>query len=72
MMDYTTYTQYNIRKIYKINAMDYITLKLKELGFFYVEPESKKIGGFNIDIYATAPTSWAKYVKKSFWRSNFN
>jgi len=66
MMDYTAYTQYEIRKIYESDARDYITPKLKELGFSYVDPESKKIGGFNIDIYATAPTSRAKYIKKAF------
>jgi len=53
MMDYTAYTQYEIRKIYENDARDYITPKLKELGFSYMEPEPKKIGGFNIDIYAT-------------------
>lgn len=72
MIDYTTYAQYEIRKIYESNPMDYITSKLKELGFSYVEPEPKKIGSFNIDIYAIALTSQAIYVTKSFWRSNFN
>lgn len=66
MMEYTAYTDYEIRKLYENNARDFITPKLKEMGFTYIEPTEKKIGGYAVDIFASAPTSRANYRKKAF------
>jgi len=65
MMEYTAYTDYEIRKIYEKDARNFITPILKEKGFTYVEPEVKKIGDYNVDIFATSPTSRTKYRKKA-------
>jgi hypothetical protein len=66
MMDYTTYTKYEIRKIYEKDAREFITPKLKDKGFNFVETDEKEIGGYNLDIYASAPTSRTSYRKKAF------
>lgn len=66
MMEYTAYTDYEIRKLYEKDARNYISPKLKEMGFKYIEPGVKKIGGYNVDIFASAPTSRAKYRKQAF------
>ena len=66
MMEYTAYTDFEIRNLYEKNARDFMTVKLKELGFNFIEPTVKKIGGYNVDILATAPTSRTKYRKKAF------
>ena len=66
MMDYTAYSQYEIRKIYENDARDYITPKLKELGFPYIKHDVKKIGGYNVDIFAEASTDRTKYIPKAF------
>lgn len=66
MMEYTAYTDFEIRNLYEKNARDFIAIKLKEIGFSFIEPTVKKIGGYNIDILATAPTIRMKYRKKAF------
>ncbi len=66
MMEYTAYTDYEIRKLYENDARNYISPKLKEMGFKYIEAGVKKIGGYNVDIFASAPTSRAKYRKQAF------
>ncbi len=66
MMEYTAYTDYEIRKLYEKDARNFISPKLKELGFSHIEPDVKKIGGYDLDIYATAPTSRTKYRKQAF------
>ena len=66
MMEYTAYTDFEVRKLYEKDARNYISPKLKERGFKFIEPDVKKIGGYNVDIFATAPTSRAKYRKQAF------
>ena len=66
MMEYTAYTDYEIRNLYEKDARNYISPKLKKMGFKYIEPGVKKIGGYNVDIFASAPTSRAKYRKQAF------
>ena len=66
MMEYTAYNDYEIRKLYEKDARNYISPKLKEMGFKYIESGVKKIGGYNVDIFASAPTSRAKYRKQAF------
>ncbi|MFW9873966.1 MAG: hypothetical protein ACFFG0_12740 [Candidatus Thorarchaeota archaeon] len=66
MMDYTAYTDYEIRKLYEKGARSFISPKLKEWGFPHIEPDVKKVGGYDLDIFALAPTSRTKYQKKAF------
>ena len=66
MMEYTAYTGFEIRNLYEKNARAFMAIKLKELGFSFIEPTVKKIGGYNVDILATVPTSRTKYRKKAF------
>lgn len=66
MMDYTAYTEYEIRIIYEKDARDFITPQLKAKGFTHVEKNEKQIGGYNLDIFASAPTSRTNYRKKAF------
>ncbi|MFX1487981.1 MAG: helix-hairpin-helix domain-containing protein [Promethearchaeota archaeon] len=66
MMEYTAYTDYEIRKLYEKDARDYISPKLKEKGFKFIESDVKKIGGYNVDIFATEPTSRSKHRKQAF------
>jgi predicted flap endonuclease-1-like 5' DNA nuclease len=65
-MDYTYHTEYEIRKIYESDTREFMEDKLKSKGFIHLEPDVKKIGGYNLDIYATAPTHRSNYVKKAF------
>ncbi|MFX0072775.1 MAG: hypothetical protein ACFFAO_16965, partial [Candidatus Hermodarchaeota archaeon] len=66
MMEYTAYTDYEIRKLYENDARDFISPMLKDNGFTYIEPGVKNIGGYDLDIFASAPTSRTKYRKKAF------
>ncbi|MHA1284807.1 MAG: helix-hairpin-helix domain-containing protein [Promethearchaeota archaeon] len=66
MMEFTAYTEYEIRKLYEKDARAFITPILKEKGFINIEPNEKEIGGYHIDIFATAQTSRATHRKKAF------
>ena len=65
-MGYIGYSDYEIRKIYEEDARNYMKPFLNNKGFIYLEPEEKKIGGYDVDIFATAETNRAGYVKKAF------
>jgi len=65
-MDYTYHTDYEIRKIYENDTREYMKDRLKSKGFKHVSSEEKEIGGYDIDIYATASTHRSNYVKKAF------
>jgi hypothetical protein len=65
-MDFVGYTQYEIRKIYEDDARTYMKDILRSKGFVHLEPEEKKIGDYNIDIYATGPTRRSGFLTKAF------
>lgn len=65
-MGYVSYTEYDIRQMYEEEARNYMRDILRQKGFVYLEPEIKKIGGYNVDIYATESTNRAGYIKKAF------
>ncbi|MFX1504030.1 MAG: helix-hairpin-helix domain-containing protein, partial [Promethearchaeota archaeon] len=65
-MDFVGYTQYEIRQIYEDDARTYMKDILRSKGFVYLEPEVKKIGDYNIDIFATGPTRRSGYLTKAF------
>lgn len=64
-MDFVGYTKYEIRTIYEDNAREFIKDKLRKKGFKHLNPEVKKIGGYNVDIYATGSTHRSGYVPKA-------
>ena len=64
-MDYISYTDYDIRQIYEDDAREFIADILRQKGFIHIDLEVKKIGGYNVDIYATAETKRAGYIKKA-------
>jgi len=66
MMEYTAYTDYEIRKLYEKDARNYIAPTLKDKGFPHIESVEKKIGGYKVDIFASASTSRTKYRNKAF------
>lgn len=65
-MGYIGYTEYDLRQIYEEDARNYMKDKLKKKGYMHMEPDVKKIGGYNVDIFATAETNRTNYVKKAF------
>jgi len=65
-MDFVGYTKFEIRNIYEDDARTYMKDILKRKEFIHLKPKVKKIGGFNIDIYAMGPTHRSGYVTKSF------
>lgn len=65
-MDFVGYTKYEIRTIYEDNAREFMKDKLRKKGFKHLHPEVKKIGGYNIDVYATGSTHRSGYIPKAF------
>lgn len=65
-MEYVSYTEYDIRQIYEDDARDYMGNILREKGFIHIDSKEKKIGGYNVDIYATIGTQRAGYLNKAF------
>lgn len=65
-MDFVGYTKYEIRTIYEDSAREFMKDKLRKKGFKHLDSEVRKIGGFNIDIYATGSTHRSGYVPKAF------
>ncbi|MBD3213516.1 MAG: hypothetical protein GF311_12990 [Candidatus Lokiarchaeota archaeon] len=65
-MDFVGYTKFEIRKIFEDDARNYMTPRLKDKGFIHIESEPKKVGEYEIDIYAEKGTNRAGYVPKAF------
>lgn len=63
---YIGYTQYDIRQIYEEDARNHMKHILERKGFIYLEPEVTRVGGYDIDIYATGATKRTGHVKKAF------
>ncbi|MHA1648561.1 MAG: helix-hairpin-helix domain-containing protein, partial [Candidatus Helarchaeota archaeon] len=57
MMGYTSYSPEELRTLYESEARAYVKPILLKKGFVYLEDKPKKIGGYNIDIYASAETN---------------
>ncbi|MBD3215561.1 MAG: hypothetical protein GF311_23325 [Candidatus Lokiarchaeota archaeon] len=66
VMDFIGYTKYEIRLKYEDDARNYMSKLLKDRGFIHIEPEPKKIAGYEIDILATKGTNRAGYIPKAF------
>ncbi|MHA1777522.1 MAG: hypothetical protein ACTSWC_12165, partial [Promethearchaeota archaeon] len=65
-LGYTTYSPSELKNIYEKEARDFIKPKLKDKGFIYVENEPKQVGGYNVDIFASAKTERSRRVPKAF------
>ncbi|MFW9830095.1 MAG: helix-hairpin-helix domain-containing protein, partial [Candidatus Thorarchaeota archaeon] len=65
-MDFVGYTKYEIRSIYEDSAREFMKEKLRKKGFRHLDSKVKKVGGYNIDIYATGSTRRSGYVPKAF------
>ena len=65
-MDYTGYTDFELRELYEADARAYMKDILKNKDFPFLDSNPKEIGGFNVDIFASASTKRSKYVKKAF------
>ncbi len=65
-MDYTGYTDFELRELYEQDARDHMKDILTDKGFVFIESKPKEMGGFNIDIFATESTKRAGYIKKAF------
>jgi len=65
-MDFIGYTMHEIRTIYEDSAREFMKDKLRRKGFKHLNSETKEIGGYNIDIYATGSTNRSGYVPKAF------
>ena len=66
ILGYTTYSSSDLKEIYEKEARDFMKPKLKENGFIYIENEPKKVGGYNVDICASAETKRNTRVPKAF------
>ena len=65
-MDFIGYTMHEIRTIYEDSAREFMKDKLRRKGFKHLNSETKEIGGYNIDIYATGSTNRSGYVPRAF------
>lgn len=65
-MGYIGYTDYDIRQIYEEDARNFIKTELLKRGFNHVEPEIKKVGGYDVDIVASAETKRTTHRERAF------
>lgn len=65
-LGYTCYSSAELRSLYEKEAREFIKPHLIQRGFSYIEPAPKNVGGFNIDIFASAGTDRATRTPKAF------
>jgi len=66
IMGFTCYSREELRNLYEREARTYVKPILIEKGFVYVEDKPKKVGGYNIDIYASAETNRYQRTPNAF------
>jgi len=66
IMGYTCYTPSELRNLYEKEAREFVAPKLREKGFGYIEEAPKRVGGYDIDIYANSETNRVNRVSQAF------